>query len=236
MPKNEPFIFGRQFDCATCAFKDRPIMVVGSNQFATDLLANYIRSNRPAVTSVVSRLEDIPEPAGLPREEWRLIFIDCHGLDGAAVTKMLQNEAESYLEHDIIALFNLNPGDVDLSTYIDLGVRGFFFESDHPDVILKGICALKYGEMWVARGILMEYISHRPKQTSNQDEDVHLTAREKDILVQLASGATNEDIADRLFISLHTVKTHIANIRKKLHVENRLQAALWAAKHLKSFS
>ncbi|HER62627.1 MAG TPA: LuxR family transcriptional regulator, partial [Desulfobacteraceae bacterium] len=46
----------------------------------------------------------------------------------------------------------------------------------------------------------------------------------------------NEEIAARLFISLHTVKTHIANIRKKLQVENRLQAALWAAKHLKSFS
>jgi LuxR family transcriptional regulator, positive regulator of biofilm formation len=236
MAKNEPFIFGRQFDCVTCEFRDRPIMVVGTNQFATDLLANYIRSNKPAMTSVVSRLGDIPDPGGLPRAEWRLIFIDCHGLGGAAVTKMLQNEAESYLEHDIIALFNLTPGNVDLSAYIDLGVRGFFFESDHPDVILKGICALKYGEMWVARGILMEYISHRPKQTSNQNEDVHLTRREKDILVQLAAGATNEEIAARLFISLHTVKTHIANIRKKLQVENRLQAALWAAKHLKSFS
>ena len=196
MPKNEPVIFGRQFDCETCEFKDRPIIVVGTKQFATDLLANYIRSNKPAMTSVVSHLGDIPEPGGLPREEWRLIFIDCHGLDGTAVTKMLQAEGAPYLEHDIIALFNLIPGDADLSTYIDLGVRGFFFESDHPDVILKGICALKYGEMWVARGVLMEYISHKPKQTTNQDEeDVHLTPREKDILVQLASGATNEAVS-----------------------------------------
>lgn len=233
MVKNELLIFGRQFDCETCEFKDRPIMIVGPNQFATDLLANYIRANKPAMTSVVPRIGDIPNPGGLPREEWRLIFIDCHGLGGPAITKLLQTEAEPYLQHDIIALFNLTPGNVDLSAYIDFGVRGFFFESDQSEVMLKGICALKYGEMWVARGVLMEYIAHKPKQTTNQDEDVHLTRREKDILVHLASGATNEEIAARLFISLHTVKTHIANIRKKLKLENRLQAALWAAKHLK---
>jgi DNA-binding NarL/FixJ family response regulator len=233
MVKSELLIFGRQFDCDACEFKDRPIVVVGSNQFATDLLANYIRANKPALTSVVQNIEDIPHPGGMERSKWRLIFIDCHDLDGPAVTKMLQTEADPYLQHDIIALFNLTPGDADLSTYIDLGVRGFFFDSDQPDAILKGICALKCGEMWVARGVLMEYISHKPKQSPVENQDVHLTRREKDILVHLASGAANEEIAARLFISLHTVKTHIANIRKKLKLENRLQAALWAAKHLK---
>ncbi|MDW7771977.1 MAG: response regulator transcription factor [Desulfobulbaceae bacterium] len=233
MAKNKHLIFGRQFDCDICVFKDRPIVIVGSNQFAADLLANYIRANKPAITSVVQRIRDIPNPGSMPREEWRLIFIDCHGLDGPAITKLLQTEAEPYLQHDIIALFNLTPGNIDLSAYIDIGVRGFFFESDQSEVMLKGICALKYGEMWVARGVLMEYIAHKPKQDPAEDQEVHLTPREKDILVHLSSGATNEEIAARLFISLHTVKTHVANIRKKLKLENRLQAALWAAKHLK---
>lgn len=234
MQNKEPSIFGRHFDCTTCSFKDRPIVVVGSNQFSTDLLANYIRSNKPAVTSVVSRLGDIPHPEGLPPEEWRLIFIDCHGLDGNAISRMLQTDGAPYLGHDIIALFNLTQGNADISGYIDLGVRGFFFESDQPDVILKGICALKFGEMWVARGVLMEYICSKPKPRPAEDQAMHnLTRREKEILIHLASGATNEEIAARLFISLHTVKTHVANIRRKLKVENRLQAALWAAKYLR---
>jgi DNA-binding CsgD family transcriptional regulator len=47
----------------------------------------------------------------------------------------------------------------------------------------------------------------------------------------VASGATNEQISDRLFLSRHTVKTHVYNIFKKINVTNRLQAALWAAKN-----
>jgi DNA-binding CsgD family transcriptional regulator len=48
----------------------------------------------------------------------------------------------------------------------------------------------------------------------------------------IAVGATNDEIADKLFISPHTVKTHLYRIFKKINVPNRVQAALWAAKNL----
>jgi DNA-binding CsgD family transcriptional regulator len=48
----------------------------------------------------------------------------------------------------------------------------------------------------------------------------------------IITGLKNEEIANRLYISAHTVKTHIYNIFKKINVPNRLQAALWAAKNL----
>jgi LuxR family transcriptional regulator of csgAB operon len=234
MKKKEPLNTGRHFECTGCPYKDRPIVIVGSNQFSSDILANYIRSNKPARTNVVRSMGEIPPlPMGVTPEEWRLIFVDCQSMNGDAIMKMLQTEGAPYLQHDIIALFNLSPGNADIARFIDLGVRGFFFETDQPDIILKGICALKYGEMWVARGILMEYVSQRPRLAPPTDKAAKLlTRREKDILVQLTTGATNEEIASRLFISFHTVKTHITHIRKKLNVENRLQAALWAAKYL----
>ncbi|MDD9302987.1 MAG: response regulator transcription factor [Desulfobacter sp.] len=59
-----------------------------------------------------------------------------------------------------------------------------------------------------------------------------LTRREKEILDLISSGFSNQKIADELFISPHTVKTHLQNIFGKINVKQRLQAALWAAKHL----
>lgn len=59
-----------------------------------------------------------------------------------------------------------------------------------------------------------------------------LTPREIEILEQIAQGASNREIAEGLFISHHTVKTHLHNIFQKINVNGRLQAALWAARHL----
>lgn len=70
--------------------------------------------------------------------------------------------------------------------------------------------------------------SHNP---SHVVETV-LTRREMEILSVLASGAKNEEIADKLFISPHTVKTHLYAIYRKIKVSNRLQAVLWASKNL----
>lgn len=64
------------------------------------------------------------------------------------------------------------------------------------------------------------------------DDNSILTNREKEILLRIASGDRNKDIADDLFISPLTVKTHIYNIFKKIDVPNRLQATLWAARNL----
>ena len=58
-----------------------------------------------------------------------------------------------------------------------------------------------------------------------------LTARERDILRLLAKGDDNQTIADELFISLKTVKTHVSNILAKLEVDDRTQAVVYAFKH-----
>ncbi|MFQ5715572.1 MAG: response regulator transcription factor, partial [Nitrospinales bacterium] len=59
-----------------------------------------------------------------------------------------------------------------------------------------------------------------------------LTLREKEILLHIASGACNKEIAEQLSISLSTVKVHISNSFRKINVDGRLRAALWAAKNL----
>jgi DNA-binding CsgD family transcriptional regulator len=69
------------------------------------------------------------------------------------------------------------------------------------------------------------------KMVLSRQNRVNLTLREKEVLNLIASGYLNNEIAERLFISVHTVKTHISNVYKKINVPNRLQAGFWAVKH-----
>ena len=225
---------GRFLNCDDCAFRKHPIVIVGSRRFSSEILANYICSHTPAQWCIVNQLNELPRPKTLADSDWRLIFIDCFNLDHIAILRLLKTDGVAFLPHDIIALFNLTRENTDLPDLIDLGVRGFFYENDQADFILKGICALKNGELWVPRKVLMEYVAQKPRSgaTVEQQAAGQLTRREKEVLVLLTAGASNEEIAARLFVSQHTVKTHIVKILKKLGVHSRLQAALWAAKHL----
>lgn len=222
-------------NCDACPYIDHSVMIVGSNRFCAEVLGNFINTSLPAKWDSFEHLEDVPQPETSAGKPWRLIFINCLGMTNIQLVEMLKTGAVPFLKHDIVALFNLTRSNTDIPSFIDLGVRGFFFESDQADYILKGICALKNGEMWVARGALMEYVCQRPKKASPEKQtSTQLTPREKDVLVLLASGASNEEIAAKLYISPLTVKTHIYNTLKKLGVKNRLQAALWAAANLNS--
>jgi len=70
------------------------------------------------------------------------------------------------------------------------------------------------------------------KNKPSESKSSVLTPRQIEIIAMIAVGATNDEIADKLCISPHTVKTHLYRIFKKINVPNRIQAALWAAKHL----
>ena len=95
------------------------------------------------------------------------------------------------------------------------------------------------GELWVTRELLSECIMEdmNPSPPTGLRPGNHvksvLIRREMEILGMVAVGAKNGEIANKLCISPHTVKTHLYNIYKKIHVGDRLQAVLWAAKNLK---
>jgi len=223
----------RTTDCELCAVRDNELIIIGSRRFSVELLARFIGDKTPAKWSIAEKLEDVSAPDDRGEHKWRLLFIDAIGMSNDEVMQMLHTTALPYLKQDTVALFNLTRDHNNMPEMIDLGVRGFFFENDQADFMLKGICALKNGELWVARGTLMEYVCQQPRKTrANKNVANLLTKRENQVLQLLASGATNAEISSTLFISPHTVKTHVYNILKKLGVQNRLQAALWAATNL----
>lgn len=78
---------------------------------------------------------------------------------------------------------------------------------------------------------LAELYKQSQKKNEKRGSDL-LTNREMEIITWLVSGRSNEEIAESLNISPHTVRTHLSNIYSKIKVENRFQAALWAAENI----
>jgi DNA-binding NarL/FixJ family response regulator len=175
------------------------------------------------------------------------ILQECKNSDGKKrliLINYLEKEFETELStlgfhekghHDstVAALFNLQKGTGIEKRAFSKGITGFFYRGDSLSHMLKGLLALLQGEIWISRDILVEVaLKNRAKKTTVVREKNALTDREMEILALVSIGSGNDDIAEKLFISPHTVKTHLYKIFQKINVPNRLQAALWAAKNL----
>jgi LuxR family transcriptional regulator of csgAB operon len=112
-------------------------------------------------------------------------------------------------------------------------VRGFLYEEDPLDWLKEGILAVLDGEIWLSRKMFLQcLLEGRTTDYPYKERISSLTAREAEVLALVATWASNQEIAERLCISSHTVKTHLYNIFKKIDVSDRRQAALWALKNL----
>jgi DNA-binding NarL/FixJ family response regulator len=132
-------------------------------------------------------------------------------------------------------LFNVHKGgDIQFERQaIEKQFRGIFYLNDPPQRLVKGIEKILQGELWYTRKttsrILME---SQGRLARTETAQARLTPREKELLISIASGATNNEMADTFCISPHTVKNHLYNIYKKIDVSNRLGATLWVARYL----
>jgi len=110
---------------------------------------------------------------------------------------------------------------------IRIGVKGFFSIDMDSDKLEKALTLIKKGEIWSSRKLTCLALPNGPEYLKNYlagQESYGLSAREKDILKAMVRGLKNNEIANRLFISENTVKTHINKIFKKFKVKNRAQA------------
>ena len=222
-----------QEEKSTSASAERVIHVIGPRSLQNDLLAFFLeqRTGAKCLTGVdFSHVEgqDEVDPQNPP-----LVLLDAHGKDLESILIEIESGGRQLLSQAYVALINVDPGSRIEEEAVLRGIRGFFYESDPPEPLLKGVNAIFDGEFWVSRSIMSKCIGkQRSHDTVGVNATIQLTARETEILAMVAVGIKNEEIADKLCISPHTVKTHIYNIFKKIDVPNRLQAALWAARHL----
>ncbi|MFH4434974.1 LuxR C-terminal-related transcriptional regulator [Vibrio diabolicus] len=113
-------------------------------------------------------------------------------------------------------------------------LAGIFYTSDDIKTLQVGIGKVLQGDMWFSRKFSQQYITHlrRHCKPINKNVPAILTKREQQIITFLSMGASNQQIAEQLFVSENTVKTHLHNIFKKIEVKNRVQALIWAKENI----
>ncbi len=210
---------------------DVRVHVVGENELFNELLAWYLENEEGLACIPQPRfaLSQDEETAGI-----HLILCDCLSGDPSPLWDAVEKAEREGPSLFFVALFNAATEEALTREALARKARGIFYRGTPLSVLAKGVAAILEGELWYSREMLSQFLMEPKGPSTGSAEGMEeLTSREKEILKKIAAGESNKEIADGLFISLHTVKSHIYNIYRKIGVENRLRAAHWATRHLK---
>jgi DNA-binding NarL/FixJ family response regulator len=166
-----------------------------------------------------------------------LLDLKLPGLDGIAVLRELR--ARGTASRVLVLTSGNDPTQVSLA--LRSGASGFLYKDVDPDALVRAIRAVHDGNMLLAPGAAGSLVPSGgaapapggwlPARPPGWDGLGALTAREREVLGQLACGLSNREIARLLHVSEKTVKTHVSSILVKLGVQDRTQAALYAVRH-----
>jgi DNA-binding NarL/FixJ family response regulator len=150
-------------------------------------------------------------------------------LDGVEATRQLAGPGVE----DPVAVIVITTFDTDEYVHgaLKAGARGFLLKDAGPDLLVQAIRAAAAGDALIAPSVtarLLATFSSVAGRTPPTHPVEALTDREEEVVLTVARGRTNPEIADELHISLSTVKTHLAAVMTKLGARNRVEIAMWA--------
>jgi DNA-binding NarL/FixJ family response regulator len=158
--------------------------------------------------------------------------VNMPGMSGIVATRRLleQSPATSVL------MLTVTSADDRVLEAVRAGASGYLLKDAELDEIVAGISAAAAGRTAIDPQVAATLVAHARQTAPTAPEESptplpRLSVRERDVLVLLAEGCDNAEIARRLFVSPSTVKNHVSRLLEKLGVENRVQAAVYATRH-----
>ncbi len=150
-----------------------------------------------------------------------LVMPNKNGLDVIKEIKLHQPETR-------ILILTSFSDEAQIIAALNCGAEGYLLKESTPKMLLEAINAVSDGQSWLHPTIAHKVILNAHRLSTTTPATELLTKRELEILKLVATGVSNRDIADALFISESTVRVHVSNIADKLNLENRIQIALYA--------
>ena len=158
-----------------------------------------------------------------------LFDIRMPNLDGVEATRRLAGpEVEDPMAVVVITTFDT---DDHVTAALRAGAKGFLLKDAGPDLLVHAIRAAAEGDALIAPSVtarLLARLADAAPATHPRQPIAPLTEREEEVAVTVAQGRSNAEIAAQLYISLSTVKFHIASLMSKIGARNRVEIAIWA--------
>lgn len=168
-----------------------------------------------------------------------LMDVRMPGMDGIAATGHITRQGDGGRPTRVIILTTFDLDEYVMAA-IKAGASGFLLKDTEPETLLNSIRTVRQGNAIIAPTATKRLIENMmrpgfatpdqaPRDSGYRDPELAtLTEREREVLVEIAHGLSNQEIADKLFISLPTVKTHVAHILAKINARDRVQAVVFA--------
>ena len=170
------------------------------------------------------------------RKAWELkpdvILMDCHMpvCNGIEAVRKLRNDNFT----GAVLMLTVSEADDDLFNAIKNGANGYLLKGAELEELVSAIYYAARGETVIspvmATKLISEFKSSHKQRGGGSDDPDALSDREIEILKLVAGGITNRDVAEALFITESTVKSHMRNIMSKLHMKSRYQVVSYAVK------
>ncbi len=153
-----------------------------------------------------------------------LMDIQMPGIDGLEATKRIKIKFP-YVK---IVIITVSDDITDLFDAIKKGAQGYLLKNIQSDNWSDHLRAFALDEVPMSKEIAFQILKEFPQSKTVSKEKIPLSTRELEVLELVAKGLSNREISESLFISEHTVKSHLKNILSKLHLDNRVQLTNYA--------
>ncbi len=207
--------------------KKTRLVIVDDHQLIIDGIRALLRDEESIqIVGEASNGKKAIEVIDLLETDVVLLDIDMPVMDGIETSKILH---QKYPKLAIIIL-SMHAEKGLIKNLVEIGVKGYLLKNSSRAEILKALNEVMEGNSYFSPEVTLSLLNKSTENGSRQSE-INLTDREEEVLRLIASGFTNKEIGEKLFISHRTVDTHRTNLMKKLDVNNLAGLVSYAIKN-----